>query len=339
MTAPLRVAVLGVGLMGSFHARTLSSRIHGAEVSVVNDFDADRARSIAEQVGARTESDPFAAIAADDVDAVVIASPGPAHEEQVLACLDRGIPVLCEKPLTTTIGAARAVVEAEAKLGRKLIQLGFMRRFDPEYVAARQLIESGAIGRPLLLHCIHRNMANGDHFNSEMMIRDSVVHEVDVARFLLGEEITSVQVHKPAPTSLAPEGISDPMIVIFTTETGKLVTVEIFVRTGIGYEVRTEVVGEAGSTMFGLDHHAITKTLGPNGGQWGGSVPPGFVERFAEAYTIELQHWADAARQGTIDGPGVWDGYAAVAVCEAGVEAVRSGGVVNVDLGPPTVGG
>ncbi|HEY9291283.1 MAG TPA: Gfo/Idh/MocA family oxidoreductase [Microlunatus sp.] len=337
MSDVLRVAVLGVGMMGSFHTETLSSRVHGATVSVVNDFDADRAAKIADRVGARVETNPFAAIRADDVDAVLIASPGPVHEEQVLACLDRGIPVLCEKPLTTDRKTARAVVEAEAKQGRKLIQLGFMRRFDPEYVAAKRLIDSGAIGRPLLLHCIHRNKNNGDHFNSEMMIRDSVVHEVDVARFLLGEEITAVQVHRPTATAGAPVGVSDPMIVIFETESGLLVTVEIFVRTGIGYEVRTEVVGESGSTMFGLDQHGVTKTVGPSGASWGGAVPEGFIERFAEAYTIELQRWTDAARAGGIDGvdgADSWDGYAAVAVCEAGVEAVRTGGRVEVDLGP-----
>lgn len=334
MTEPLRIAVLGVGMMGGFHTEALSHRVHGAQVTVINDFDADRAAGVAASIGARSEADPFAAIAADDVDAVVIASPGPAHEKQVLACLERGIPVLCEKPLTVDVTTARSVVEAEARTGKKLIQLGFMRRFDPEYVAAKEMIDSGAIGRPLLLHCVHRNKNNGDHFDSGMMIRDSVVHEVDVARYLLDEEITSVQVHRPTATAAAPDGVSDPMIVIFGTESGRLVTVEIFVRTGIGYEVRTEVVGENGSTMFGLDQHGITKTVTANGGQWGGVVPEGFIARFEQAYLIELQRWVDAARRGTIDGPGSWDGYAAVAVCEAGVEAVRSGGIVPVDLGP-----
>ncbi len=333
----LRVAVLGVGMMGGFHVRTLSSLVKGATVSVVNDFDAVRAAEVAAAAGARVESDPFAAINADDVDAVVIASPGPAHEKQVLACLDRGIPVLCEKPLTTDPDSARAVVEAEASTGRSLIQLGFMRRYDPEYVAAKRLIDSGTIGAPLLLHCTHRNMAVPDRFDSAMMITDSVVHEVDVTRFLLGEEIATVQVHRPRPTSVSPQQVSDPMVVIFTTTSGRLVTVEIFVRSQVGYEVRTEVVGEVGSTLFGLDQHGVTKTLGADGGRWGGQVPPGFIERFAEAYTIELQHWVAAARQGTIDGPGAWDGYAAAAVCAAGVEAVRTGGVVDVRLGerPP----
>lgn len=329
-TADLRIAVLGVGMMGAFHADALSSRIRGARVSVVSDFFAEKAEEIAAQVGARVESDPIAAINAGDVDAVLVASPGKAHDEQVNACLDRGIPVLCEKPLTTDIASARAIVEREAALGTPLIQVGFMRRFDPEYVALKKLITDGGLGNPLVVHCTHRNPAVPDHFNSEFMIRDSVVHEVDVARFLLDEEITSVQVIKGVATSAAPAGTSDPMIVVFETTSGRIVTDEIYVRTGVGYEVRTEVVGERGSATIGLDQTLVVKTTD---GRWGGTITPGFVERFGVAYDIELQRWVDAARRGTIDGPGAWDGYAAVGVCEAGVEAVRTGQKVAVDLG------
>ena len=162
-----------------------------------------------------------------------------------------------------------------------------------------------------------------------MMIRDSVVHEVDVVRFLLDEEITAVSVHKPTATSKAPEGVSDPMLVIFETESGRIATDEIFVRTGVAYEVRTEVVGENGTAIIGLDHNLVRTGTD---GRWGGAITPGFVERFGAAYHTELQHWVDAARRGTIDGPGAWDGYAAVAVCEAGAEAVRTGQRVQVAM-------
>lgn len=326
----LRVAVLGVGLMGSYHVDALSNRVRGARVSVINDFSSDRADAIAAAApGSRVVADPFEAIAAEDVDAVIIASPGPAHEDQLRACLERRIPVLCEKPLTTDVASAYGIVQLEAALERPLIQVGFMRRFDPEYVRLRKLITDGALGNPLMVHCIHRNQSQREGFDSEMMIRDSVVHEVDVTRFLLGEEITSVQVIKGVSTSSAPEAYSDPMLVIFETESGRVVTVEIFVRAGVGYEVRTEVVGERGSATIGLDHNLISTNLD---GRWGGDITPGFVERFADAYDRELQHWVAAARDGGIDGPGVWDGYAAVAVCEAGVAAVHSGDKVPVRL-------
>ena len=329
MSDDLRIAVLGVGMMGAFHVDALSRRVRGAKVAVVNDFLADKAAEVAGVVGARAESDPMAAINDSDVDAVLLASPGAAHAEQLNACLDRGIPVLCEKPLTTDIASAHAIVQKEKALGKQLIQVGFMRRFDPEYTALQKLIADGGLGKPLMVHCAHRNPAVGDHFNSEFMIRDSVVHEVDSARFLLGEELTSVEVIRGASTSNAPHGVHDPMLVIFETESGAIVTVESFVRTGVAYEVRTEVVGERGSALIGLDQNLQVKSTD---GRWGGAITPGFVERFGQAYDIELQRWVDAAKAGTIDGPSAWDGYAAVAVCEAGVQALRSGVKFHVHL-------
>ena len=327
----LRVAVLGVGLMGAFHAETLSTRVRGARVSVVNDFFADKASEVAAGIGARVVEDPIAAIQDPEVDAVLIASPGAAHEAQVNACLNAGVPVLCEKPLTTDVASAYAIVQQEAALGRSLVQVGFMRRFDAEYAALKDLIISGELGNVLLVHCTHRNPTVGDHFNSEFMIRDSVVHEVDVVRFLLDEEIASVQVITTVPTSIAPEGTADPMLVIFETTSGRVVTDEVFVRSQVAYEVRTEVVAERGSALIGLDQNLVTKTTD---GRWGGRITPGFVERFAPAYQVELQRWVDAARRGTIDGPGAWDGYAAVAVCEAGVEALSTGAKVQVVIEP-----
>jgi myo-inositol 2-dehydrogenase/D-chiro-inositol 1-dehydrogenase len=327
----LRIAVLGVGMMGAFHADALSSRIRGARVSVVSDFSAERAAEVAALTGARVIADPLEAIRAADVDAVLVASPGAAHHVQVNACLDRGLPVLCEKPLTTDVASAYAIVQKEQSLGRQLVQVGFMRRFDPEHVALRKLIDDGGLGNPLLVHCTHRNPAAADHVDSELMIRDSVVHEVDVARFLLDEEITSVQVVKGVATSAAPAGTSDPMIVIFQTASGRIVTDEIYVRTGVAYEVRTEVVGERGSATIGLDQNLQVKGTD---GRWSGAITPGFVERFRTAYDIELQSWVDAARNGSVGGPGAWDGYAAVAVCEAGVQAVRTGEQVTVSMDP-----
>ncbi len=329
MSDDLRIAVLGVGMMGAFHVDALSKRVRGARVTVVNDYLAEKADEVAVKVGARVEADPIAAINDPEVDAVLIASPGAAHAEQLNACLDRGIPVLCEKPLTTDIGSAYAIVQKEKALGKQLIQVGFMRRFDPEYVALRNLIADGRLGNPLIVHCAHRNPAVGDHFNSEYMIRDSVVHEVDSVRFLLGQELTSVEVIKGAATSSAPPGTHDPMLVIFETESGAIVTDEIFVRTGVAYEVRTEVVGEKGSALIGLDQNLQVRS--PDG-RWGGAITPSFVERFGGAYDIELQRWVDAAKAGTIDGASAWDGYAAVAVCEAGVLSLRSGVKFHVHL-------
>ena len=333
----LRVAVLGVGMMGADHVARLYSRISGATVVAVSDAFTEKAEEVAASVpGCRVIGDPLAAIADDDVDAVLIASPGRFHEEQLLACIERGIPVLCEKPLTMDAESSLRIVRAEeeytARTGRRLVQVGFMRRFDPEYAELKALITAGGLGEPLLVHCAHRNAAVPPTFTSEMMINDSVVHEVDVARFLLDEEIAAVTVFRPKASRHAVSGQSDPLLVLFETASGRMVDVECFVGTGVGYEVRTEVVGEDGSAMIGLDLGLVRNTGGPSGASRSTSIAPDFRQRFGRAYDIELQRWVDAARRGDIDGPAAWDGYAAQAVCAAGVEALRSGARTEVRL-------
>ncbi|MDA2891388.1 Gfo/Idh/MocA family oxidoreductase, partial [Mycolicibacterium sp. BiH015] len=274
--------------------------------------------------------DPLDAIADPDVDAVVLATPGAAHEKQLLACLEHRKPVLCEKPLTTDVETSLDVVRREAELGIRLIQVGFMRRFDDEYMGLKALIDGGELGNPLVLHCVHRNPAVPDHFDSVMTVRDSLVHEVDVTRFLFDEEIASIQIVKPVANSLARQRISDPQIAIMRTASGRHVDVELFVTTGVAYEVRTELVAEKGSAMIGLDVGLVRKSAP---GTWGGTITPSFKERFGRAYDTEIQRWVDAVRAGTnVDGPTAWDGYAATAVCEAGVQALQSGLPVAVAM-------
>lgn len=331
----LRVAVLGVGLMGTYHAETLANRTSGVEVTVINDFSPERAQEVAASVGARVANDPLEAIAADDVDAVVIATPGPVHEKQVLACLEAGKPVLCEKPLTTDAESSLAIVKAEAELGKQLIQVGFMRRYDHEYANLRTVVESGELGAPLLLHCAHRNKATHPHFDSEMVVKDALVHEVDVTRFLFGEEITAVRIFTPTSVSTTHESLRDPQFAIFETQSGRMVDVEVFVNTGIGYEVRTEAVFERGSIQIGLGVSAVRKSAP---GVWGGTITADFKERFDQAYASQLQAWADQSRTSietgkyVVSGPRAWDGYAAAVVCDAGVKALNTGERVAVEL-------
>jgi myo-inositol 2-dehydrogenase / D-chiro-inositol 1-dehydrogenase len=327
----LRIAVLGVGVMGADHVARITGRISNARVVVVNDYLAEKAEQVAASVsGARVVGDPLDAIAADDVDAVLLATPGPVHEKQLLACLDHRKPVLCEKPLTTDVETSLEVVRREAELDTPLIQVGFMRRFDPEYQQLKALIDGGELGQPLVMHCVHRNPAVPPTFDSAMVVKDSLVHEVDVTRFLFGEEIASVRIIRPTPNPGAPEGLQDPQIAIFETTSGRHVDVEVFVTTGVAYEVRTEVVGELGSATIGLDVSVVSKT---STGRWGGQISPGFRERFGLAYDIELQRWVDAVRSGVnVAGPTAWDGYAAAAVCAAGVQSLQTGERISVQL-------
>lgn len=335
--APLGVAVIGTGKMGADHVRRIDEVVSGARVSAVVDVDAERAKAVAARVdGCTAYTDPETAMAASDVDAVLIASPGPAHEAALLTALAHDLPVLCEKPLTPDSASALRVLEAERRLGRRRIQVGFMRRYDAEYMKLKSLLETGQLGRPLMLHNRHRNAASPPFFTSDMLVSDSVAHETDVTRWLLGQEITAVTVLRPRPSASAPEDLQDPQFVVFETDGGAVVDVEIFVNCGFGYQVQAEVVCERGTARIGDGHAMVTNMAG----RWGGTIAQDFIDRFAEAYDRELQTWVDATRRGEVTGPSTWDGYAAAAVCEAGVRALNDGGRVEVGLveRPPLYG-
>jgi myo-inositol 2-dehydrogenase/D-chiro-inositol 1-dehydrogenase len=222
--------------------------------------------------------------------------------------------VLCEKPLAATPEAARHVLHAEAALERPLVQVGFMRRFDPAYLELKAKLDSGAIGRPLLAHCAHRNATVPPRFDSEMILRDSTVHDIDTARWLLGQEIVKATVLTPRPSRHAPEGVHDPLLVIFQTDAGGLIDVEAFVNAQYGYDIRCEVVGETGTAA--LPPHAAAN----------------FQERFAAAYVGELEAWIASIAGGEPAGARAWDGYAAALVCEAAVESLRTGEPVEVAI-------
>ncbi|WP_312183150.1 Gfo/Idh/MocA family oxidoreductase [Arthrobacter sp.] len=329
MSQNLRVAVIGAGRMGIDHIQRIHRRIHGAEVAAVVDIDLDRANAaIAGIPGAVALTDAQAALDNPEINAVLIATPGFLHEEILHAALAKDIPILCEKPLTPDAESAWKVVQAEEKLGRKRIQVGFMRRFDAEYALLADVINGGELGELLMLHHQHRNPTTPPGFTNEMLINDSVVHEFDAIRFFTGEEITSVQVRSGKRTRNAPQGQNDPQHVLLETESGVLADVEIYVNAQYGYEVATQASFESGIVSIGGDSGPSVRTQG----RWGGTVAPGFEERFGAAYDVEIQAWVDAALKGEIGGPSAWDGYATAACCEAGVAAQQTDGKVPVQL-------
>lgn len=329
MNENLRVAVVGAGLMGADHVERLARRITGAEVAAVVDIDAERAQRVASQSkSAVAVPDITPLLDAGRLDAVVIATPGFLHEQTLLQIMERGLPVLCEKPLTPDAASSWRIVEREEKIGRKLIQVGFMRRFDSEYQQLRQIISSGEMGDTLMLHFSHRNASAPPSFTTQMLINDSVVHEFDGIRYLTGEEIASVQVRLGRATRHAHPGQHDPQHVLIETQGGVLADVEIFVNAKFGYQVAAQAVFEDGIVNIGNDVGPYARSAG----RWGGTIAPSFVERFKNAFDLEVQTWVDAARHGTINGPSAWDGYATAACCEAGVAAQRTGEKVKVEL-------
>jgi myo-inositol 2-dehydrogenase / D-chiro-inositol 1-dehydrogenase len=323
----MNIGVIGTGLMGSTHVRILGSLVSGATVAAVSD-PVSGERVAAEHGVGTVHADPLALIRDDGVDAVLIASPAGTHEALTLACLQEGKPVLCEKPLAAGAEGSARVVEAEAALGRRLVQVGFMRRYDAGYQELKRTLDEGAIGAPLLAHMVHRNATAPPHFDSPMMITDSVVHEIDVTRWLLGEEIVRATVFAPRASSRTKPGLQDPQLVLFETESGRLVDVECFVSAGYGYDIRCEVVGETGTLELAPPARVTARASAARGSV----VDAGFWTRFAPAYQEELQRWVDAVSQGEPAGPTAWDGYAAAAVSEAAVAALREGRTVDVQL-------
>ena len=328
-TTELRVGVVGTGIMGADHVARLTSTIAGATVSAIVEPDAGRAAGAAALApGAKTFSRVEDALAADVLDAVVIATPGRFHEPVLLPVIDAGLPILCEKPLTQDPESSWRVIEAEMKHGKQLIQVGFMRRFDPQYRQLRELIASGTVGELLMLRGVHRNPSVPEAYTQPMLINDSVVHEFDVAPWLADATIASVEVKYPKRNALGAEHLREPILVLMELDNGVLVDVEMNVSAQFGYQVATEAVFQKGIARIGQ----------PEGLQlWqDGKVQVGehtsYVTRFKQAYDIEVQDWVDAAKRGTIAGPSAWDGYKVAVACAAGVRALDTRGPVPVEL-------
>ena len=319
----VRVGVIGTGMIGQDHIRRITQVITGGAVVAVNDVDEERAGQAAASLpGATTYPTAKDLVAAPEVDAVLVASWGPAHEEQVITAINAGKPVFCEKPLAPSAAACLRIMDAEMAAGRRLIQVGFMRRYDPGYRAMKAAIDDGDLGAPLLMHCSHRNPSAPPYgFTTDMIISDSSVHEIDIVRWLFGEEITSAAVLTPRRSSHAPEGVQDPLILVLEMASGALVDDELFVNAQYGYDVRGEVVCETGTVSLAETSEVTVRT----GNQHGGRVPVDWRDRFIRAYDIELQEWLNAVAAGTATGPSAWDGYAAAAVTDAALEALQSG--------------
>lgn len=327
----LGIAVVGAGLMGADHITRISERIVGATVTAVVEPDENRAQGALSGIpGARAFSGIDDALEWGGFDAVVIATPGPFHEPVIVPVLQRGLPVLCEKPLTPDPESSLRVVNEEVRGGRQLIQVGFMRRFDQGYQSLRAMIAQGEMGSLLGLHCVHRNPAVPDSYHNDMLIFDSVVHEIDAVRFLTDSPIRSIEVKHMKRNSLSPGGLDEPILVLLRTEDGVLSTVEMNVSVQFGYQVRTEAVFEQGLAEIGrasglTTHHA---------GSMATVDHMSFKTRFADAYDAQIQRWVNATKLGRIDGPSAWDGYLAAAAVEAGLEALKTGEEVPVSYVP-----
>ncbi len=322
-TATVRVGVVGAGAMGAAHVDTLARWVPGASVTAVFDADAARCAEVAAGVGARAAESAEQVVVADDVDAVLIAAPDPLHEELALACLAAGKPTLCEKPLATSVEGSRRVVEAEVALGRRLLQVGFMRRFDPAYLELRQAVHDGSIGEVRAMHCLHRNAAAHPSATSEGVLVNSMIHEFDSVPWLLDDPLAAVTVFAPA---VPPGALQDVQVAVLETVGGRVVTVEVSVNARYGYDIHTEVTGTEGTVSLTSPYGISRRTASLDGRE----VKSDFVERFVDAYRVELAAWVEGVRAGSLPAPSAWDAHLANLGAFAAVDSLQGGGRVAV---------
>lgn len=311
------VGVIGAGVMGAHHAALLRDGLGGARLAAV--CDADPARAEAAAGGARTFADPLALVADPAVEAVVVASPDATHADLALACLAARKPLLLEKPLAATAAEGLRVVEAEAAGGRRLIQVGYMRRFDGAYLAMKAALAAGELGEPVLLHNVHRNQSAPSWFTGAMPITNSFVHEIDASRWLLGREMVAARVQA------APGG--DPLLITLEAEGGVLVSTELFLNAGYGYHVHAELVGRQGTVAMAPPALALLN----RGGRGGLAYPELWIPRFAQAYRDQMEAWLRSLATGRPAGASAWDGFVATSVAEQ-VAAGLGGGEVRLAL-------
>ena len=329
-TQTLKLGVIGTGAIGRDHIRRCSQTLLGSQVVAVTDINLQQAAQVVAELGISAEvyPDAHALIQAADVEAVLVTSWGPSHEEYVLAAIRAGKPVFCEKPLAVTAAGCRNIVDAEIAHGTRLVQVGFMRPYDAGYQALKAVIDSGQIGEPLMLHCAHRNPRVGENYKTDMAITDTLIHELDVLRWLLDDDYVSVQVVFPRKTSKALAHLRDPQVVLLETAKGTRIDVEVFVNCQYGYDIQCEVVGETGIAKLPEPSQVQLRSEA----KLSNAILMDWKDRFIAAYDVELQAFIDGVRAGHVGGPSAWDGFAAAVAADACIEAQQSGAIVKVEL-------
>jgi myo-inositol 2-dehydrogenase / D-chiro-inositol 1-dehydrogenase len=316
----MNIGLIGCGIMGADHAEILQRDVAGGRLAGLQDADGARAHALSRRLGGIAVFGSAESLIADpSIDAVVIASPDETHARYVLACIAANKPVLCEKPLAATLPECRAIVDAELEAGRLLVQVGFMRRFDPGYRAMKASLAGGSLGRPTLLHCIHRNKVAPDYITSDLVIANAMVHEMDIARYLLDEDFAAVSV--TAARASRHSTRRGPLFVVLETASGVVVSVEMTPDAQYGYDVQAELVCEDGTVSLapappvalrrrGLDGHTVAEDWRP---------------RFADAYRIQLRDWVAAISDGrTPGGSTAWDGFVVAQTAAAALQALAS---------------
>ncbi|MFN2444569.1 MAG: Gfo/Idh/MocA family oxidoreductase [Vicinamibacterales bacterium] len=331
----LKVGLIGVGRLGRVYARDLAGRIPETRlVAVADPVETVAQEMVAELDVPRSYADPLALIDDPDVDAVVIATPTHTHREQVLAAASRGKPTFCEKPPALSLDEVVAMKEAIERAGM-FFQMGFMRRFDTGYAAAKKQIDAGRIGLPLVFKATSRDpfrpsLEYANPKSSGGMLLDMGIHDFDLARWFMGDVRTVAAIGATiAYPELETVGDIDNAIASLTFESGKLGVVDL-TRSGIyGYDISTEILGLEGTIRIGYLRETPIMVMTKANGVSHDTVPY-FMERFRDAYTNQLQNFAqnvlhDRQPPVTID-----DGMEALRIGVAATRARETGVTVTV---------
>ena len=322
----LKIGLVGTGAIGRTHIERINNKLSGAKVIACADANVDFCKTVADKYGIKAYATGEEMIADPEVEAVVVTTLDPFHEQYVMAAIKAGKYVFCEKPLAPEADACRRIVDAEMAGGKQLVQVGFMRRYDPGYRQLKEAVQSRTYGEPLLLHCAHRNPSVDQNYDTPMAVENSMIHEIDVLRWLLGEDYTTAEVRFAKDTRRTHAKLRDPQIMILTTKSVVRIDVEAFVNNVNNYEIKCEVVCE--DAVLNLPEPSnIQVTANANKGI---AIHKDWSTRFVEAYNTEFQEWINATKAGRVDGPSAWDGYVGQVTAKAASKARDTQTIVEI---------
>ena len=331
----LNVGVIGLGRLGRVYARDLAGRIPETRLVAVADPIGNLAKEIAEEFDVpKSYTDPLAMIDDKNVEAIVIVTPTHIHREQVIAAAKSKKPTFCEKPPALSLAEVAEMKTAVEKSGM-FFQMGFMRRFDAGYAAAKKAIDAGRIGMPLVFKATSRDpfrpsLEYANPASSGGMLIDMGIHDFDLARWFMGDVRTVSAIGATiAYPELATVGDIDNAIASLTFTSGKLGVVDL-TRSGIyGYDISTEILGLEGTIRIGYLRETPIVVMTKANGVSHDTVPY-FMERFRDAYTNQLQNFAQNVLQGRPAPITIDDGMEALRVGVAATRAQAQGGAVAV---------
>ena len=331
---PVGVALIGSGRMGSFHGETVGRRIPGARLVAVADPAPGAAERLAATLGAQRAYADAADVFADaEVDAVVIAAPARFHADLVVAAAGAGKGVFCEKPMALTLADADRAIGAVRAAG-VVLQVGFNRRFAPDWRAARELLDTGRLGTPRLLRSLTRDPGGFDpsRVAPNTIFLETLIHDFDTLRFL-NPGAEAVEVYATADALVEPDwrdrGLLDTAVVMVRFDNGAVATAEACFEASYGYDVRGEVFGSGGMATMGDVRRTGMAFAGAAG--LSAETVRGDQELFRDAYTAELTAFVDAVRGGTPAPVTGEDARGALAIALAAAESVRAGRPVRID--------